>query len=199
MPKRLGWVDYAKGIGIFLVVLGHTLRGLVTSSILDSAAVQAVDQWIYAFHMPLFFFLSGLFIHRSSGKPFKTFLVEKLQVIAYPYIVWSVLQEVFRVASGRNIGLVVDLWRIVYQPVMQFWFLYVLLLMSIGYAVFQKFRISAKAFLLFLPCFTLPMCWVSILVPGELCILSGLIFFTLQLAQSLVKVSCWQSWTRLKH
>jgi fucose 4-O-acetylase-like acetyltransferase len=45
---RVGWIDFCKGIGIFLVVLGHILRDVI-----------AVD-YIYSFHMPLFFFLSGL-------------------------------------------------------------------------------------------------------------------------------------------
>ncbi|MCV3214943.1 acyltransferase family protein [Plectonema radiosum NIES-515] len=61
MRERLHWVDYAKGIGIFLVVVGHILRGLVNSSILEeSKLLLFVDRWIYGFHMPLFFFISGL-------------------------------------------------------------------------------------------------------------------------------------------
>jgi fucose 4-O-acetylase-like acetyltransferase len=66
MRERLHWVDYAKGIGIFLVVVGHVLRGLINSSILQpSALLLFVDRWIYGFHMPLFFFISGLFVKRS--------------------------------------------------------------------------------------------------------------------------------------
>lgn len=85
MRDRLHWVDYAKGIGIFLVVVGHVLRGLVNSSILQpSALLFLVDRWIYGFHMPLFFFISGLFVQRSLSKPFKDFLLDKLYVIAYP-------------------------------------------------------------------------------------------------------------------
>ncbi len=46
---RIAWIDTAKGLGIILVVLGHTWD---------------IPNWlycgIYGFHMPLFFFLSGL-------------------------------------------------------------------------------------------------------------------------------------------
>ena len=144
--QRVVWVDYAKGIGIFLVVLGHTIRGLVHSSILEpSTAVQAVDRWIYAFHMPLFFFISGLFIYRSASKPLKDFLVDKLQVIAYPYLVWSVLQTIFQAVGSRYTNNSVSLsqmWRIIYSPVMQFWFLYVLFVIVVVYAIARKLGVS---------------------------------------------------------
>lgn len=47
---RENWVDIAKGIGIILVVMGHANCPEIPHGI------------IYSFHMPLFFFLSGLFI-----------------------------------------------------------------------------------------------------------------------------------------
>jgi fucose 4-O-acetylase-like acetyltransferase len=72
--SRLTWVDTAKGFGIILVVLGHALRGLVSSEILTSTPlVRFADDWIYAFHMPLFFFLSGLFLFRSTSKAWADF------------------------------------------------------------------------------------------------------------------------------
>ena len=43
---RIGWVDTAKGIGLLLVIIGHL-------------PIPLVPVWIYTFHMPLFFFLSG--------------------------------------------------------------------------------------------------------------------------------------------
>lgn len=147
--KRIVWIDYAKGIGIFLVVFGHVLRGLVSSSILQTSTLeQSVDQWIYAFHMPLFFFLSGLFIERSVAKPLNKFFVDKLQFIVYPYFLWSILQEFLRIVAGIRSEPIVTLWRIIYQPVMQFWFLYVLFFISLAYAIARKFRVSSNVFLL---------------------------------------------------
>jgi len=58
-PKpRLEHIDIAKGIGILLVVFGH-LPQLSTTGF-----VRAV---VYSFHMPLFFFLSGLFLNPAHG------------------------------------------------------------------------------------------------------------------------------------
>ena len=43
--NRVGWIDCLKALGIYLVILGHTLK--------DSY----LSVWIYSFHMPLFFIL----------------------------------------------------------------------------------------------------------------------------------------------
>ena len=66
---RVSWVDTAKGFGIILVVFGHALRGLVNSDLMEwTPTARYVDTWIYAFHMPLFFFISGLFLSQSAAK-----------------------------------------------------------------------------------------------------------------------------------
>ena len=59
---RLAWMDAARGAGIVLVVLGHTERGLLNGELLVHVDEYAwLDNRIYAFHMPLFFLLSGIF------------------------------------------------------------------------------------------------------------------------------------------
>ena len=66
---RVNWIDAAKGTGIILVVIGHTLRGLESANILSFVGdFGRVDAAIYAFHMPLMFMLSGLFIHKAYPK-----------------------------------------------------------------------------------------------------------------------------------
>jgi len=135
--NRIDWVDYAKGIGIILVVVGHVLRGLQKIP----AAVpgwEAVDSWIYAFHMPLFFFLSGLFIEPSCRGPLGRFIGDKARRILWPYFVWTILQEGIRHLSGSSALAWGDFWTIVYRPVMQFWFLYVLFLLMVFYAAWRK-------------------------------------------------------------
>lgn len=70
-PDRIPWIDAAKGMGLLCVILGHL-------------HVPFVATWIYTFHMPLFFFLSGLVF---SGKKydFGTFLKKKLKSLVLPY------------------------------------------------------------------------------------------------------------------
>ena len=57
---RLAWADTAKALGIVLMFYGHVVQSRAGA---DNAS--AVDQLrlIYAFQMPLFFVLAGLFFH----------------------------------------------------------------------------------------------------------------------------------------
>jgi fucose 4-O-acetylase-like acetyltransferase len=160
--RRITWLDHAKGIGIFLVVLGHALRGLLTSSILEpSQFLNVTDQWIYAFHIPLFFFISGLFAERLAVKPWRQVWSNRVQVIIYPYILWSVLQEVLRTVTGTRVEPIADLWRISYEPVMQFWFLYVLAIASLAYTLLRKCRVPVSGF--FILCLLLYLAhWLGI-------------------------------------
>ncbi|MGI8932869.1 acyltransferase [Leptolyngbya sp. BC1307] len=152
---RLLWVDYAKGLGIFLVVLGHVLRGLADNAILSTSFLfDYLDQWIYAFHMPLFFFLSGLFLYRSTSRPFKAFVINRLTILVYPYLVWSLIQESLQSltygsgdSSAGFLLLLDSFWKILYQPPDQFWFLYILFVISLAYAIFHRLRLSSFSFL----------------------------------------------------
>jgi len=135
--SRLNWVDIAKGIGIVLVVIGHTIRGLAAGGVLEwSAAVQLCDSWIYSFHMPVFFFLSGLFLYGSATKgKLWSFISDKLRTIAYPYVVWSVITIILKSLLGHIPNTprwLTDLPLVAYAPVEQFWFLYVLFLLTVA-------------------------------------------------------------------
>ena len=58
---RTVWIDAAKGIGICLVVWGHVVRGVEASQIdVGVPVLRVLDYVIYSFHMPLFFFMSGI-------------------------------------------------------------------------------------------------------------------------------------------
>jgi fucose 4-O-acetylase-like acetyltransferase len=132
---RVDWVDIAKGLGIVLVVVGHVLRGLGSSHLMSwTPAVQFADRWIYSFHMPLFFFLTGLFLFGSATKrQLSDFSSDKLRTIAYPYFVWSFLTVLLKSVLGpipntpRDLS---DLSQIAFAPIEQFWFLYVLFMLT---------------------------------------------------------------------
>ncbi|MCI7307245.1 acyltransferase family protein [Alistipes senegalensis] len=67
-------MDLLKGIGIFLVVMGHCPDEL------------NLHRWIYAFHMPLFAFIGGLFLR---PQPFRQFAVKKMTRLLVPFFAWS--------------------------------------------------------------------------------------------------------------
>lgn len=127
---RLIWLDIAKGIGIVLVVYGHAYRGLIVVEP-DAAGplLGFVDYAIYTFHMPLFFFLAGLFARRSQANGARRFWTNKLLLLVYPYLLWSLLQGGMQMAfadftNHRPSG--AALLSILWSPIQQFWFLYAL-------------------------------------------------------------------------
>lgn len=143
MQTRDHWVDYAKGLGILLVVYGHVSRGVFNAGIaMDAHLFTLIDSVIYSFHMPLFFFLSGLYFLPSLEKRgTRTLIADKLDSLAYPYILWSLLQggtEIwlsrFTTAKTSPAEVLALLW----QPRAQFWFLYALLLIFVLLAILYR-------------------------------------------------------------
>jgi len=77
---RLEWVDAAKGLGIILVVIAHVwTRG-------------PVRDFIYAFHMPLFFLLSG---YMSKPRSMADFIPKQVRAMAVPYFAFLLSLAVF--------------------------------------------------------------------------------------------------------
>lgn len=56
-------LDIAKGIGIILVVIGHTMSPIMSGNVV----MENVYKILYVFHMPLFFLLSGLVSSKLIG------------------------------------------------------------------------------------------------------------------------------------
>lgn len=79
--KRIEWIDMAKGWGMICVILGH-LR------------FPYLSGWIYTFHIPLFFFLSGCVFH-GYGQNFKDYLIKKIKTIVVPYFCLGIFLPVF--------------------------------------------------------------------------------------------------------
>ena len=107
MNKRLVYLDEVKGLAILLVVMGHVLawNGMGTSA--DSSYNEYGDlifQFIYGFHMPLFFCVSG-FLFKSSGtfSDMVKLLYGKAKRLLIPYLATGTL--VFWVRGGKFGGI----------------------------------------------------------------------------------------------
>ena len=84
---RESWIDVLKGIGIILVVIGHT------------SMENPLVKWIYVFHMPLFFCIIRLYVWKRK----KTIYICKIYrkknpiiIIAFyniPYIIGDLLDH----------------------------------------------------------------------------------------------------------
>ena len=69
MNNRIEFLDISKGIGIILVVLGHSLN-----------TIDLPGRWIYSFHMPFFFYISGVLL---SGSTTTHFISKKFKQIIF--------------------------------------------------------------------------------------------------------------------
>lgn len=77
--QRIEWIDRAKGIAIFLVLFGHMC---------SNGKVTAI---IYAFHMPLFFFLSGVVFRYEKYPQFSVFLKKKFLDLMIPCLLFNMI------------------------------------------------------------------------------------------------------------
>lgn len=100
---RLTWLDVLKGMGIIFVLVGHIY------------ANQRVFNWLYSFHMPLFFFAAG-WVYRQ--KPIVENLKRRIQTIAIPYfsfgtlmlIYWQIIERRFR---GSDMSFISAIWGLI--------------------------------------------------------------------------------------
>jgi fucose 4-O-acetylase-like acetyltransferase len=91
-PVRSNSVDIVKGLAILLVVYEHTGQGMSTRGWWTGASRDFSFLYVYSFHMPVFFFVAGLFIIGSIQRrgPWD-FTLEKMKTILYLYVGWAVL------------------------------------------------------------------------------------------------------------
>lgn len=96
MKQRDNTIDMAKGIGMLLVVMGH----------MQSAALDYPVHFLYLFHMPLFFFLSGFFCH--AEQPMGKFIWKKTLDLLLPFGVYYIIQWILslpvKVATSTSIN-----------------------------------------------------------------------------------------------
>ena len=72
--NRRSDIDIAKGFALFLVVLGH----VVTMH-------HTIFRWIYAFHMPAFFFLSGMTFRPEKYPSCLDYIKKRGRTLILPY------------------------------------------------------------------------------------------------------------------
>lgn len=94
MAERVEWIDTAKGVGIILVIAGHTFF------IMYSAI-------IYAFHMPLFFFLSGLVLNMARYPSCNALIKAKTVQLLRPWLIFYVISLI--------VTLLIPAWRSVFS------------------------------------------------------------------------------------
>ncbi len=142
--KREVWIDYAKFISIFLVVLFHTNPNL--------------DGFIFDFlkllRMPAFFLIAGLLFDISKWNNFKTFFIHRFKRLIVPYFWFSLIFYIFWLIFGRKLVGGNELTINTFTPIMEFfwgtpnvvlapyWFITCLFCMQILFYALKKLNIS---------------------------------------------------------
>lgn len=81
--KRVEWIDVAKAVAIILVGVGHY------------SCPQWLLVWIYAFHMPLFFILSG-YTFKTEKYNFVQFVIRKIKTLILPWCIAVIFYVLFQ-------------------------------------------------------------------------------------------------------
>jgi fucose 4-O-acetylase-like acetyltransferase len=154
-------INIARGIGIILVIFGHSFPDAQLGTYNNSFLYKYIFQTIYSFHMALFFMMSGFVSYKLINITLKE---EKIKVIKskflrlmLPYLIISIpsliLKFVFSDLAYNSFDFnnsVINVFEGI-NPNGGLWFLYALFIVSI-IAIFtnkQTFKIVTISFLIF--------------------------------------------------
>jgi fucose 4-O-acetylase-like acetyltransferase len=91
LKERLNWVDSLKFIGIFYIYLGHF-----------ETSAGHLYPFVFSFHVPLFFFISGLFAKKTlSINDFSKTATIAFKKIIIPYAAFSIIALVVMSIHGN--------------------------------------------------------------------------------------------------
>ena len=135
--NRLDYLDIAKGIGIILVVLAHVYAFNPEISVSRGKLVT----WIYSFHMPLFFIISGMLIRYKNKIDFKKTIFSRMKGILVPYLFFSLVSVfIFALLADFEKGVIQELFRVTILGIgiETLWFLPALFFSDIIFTMMKK-------------------------------------------------------------
>ena len=149
MEKRIEWIDIAKSLGIFLVVIGHT--GI-------NVFMPSVAKWIYSFHMPLFYFISGMMFNGDKySSNFCLFFKKRFQSLIFPYILFNSIVFILCRNLDSLPSLHVDIGQLI-SGCGPLYFIRVLFVIEVWYLFIYKVFHKRKVFILFFIAIILLFC-----------------------------------------
>lgn len=117
--KRIDYIDELRGLAIILVVIGHLIQfnGFSTNN--------PVFEFIYSFHMPLFFSISGYITQKVTCvfnlRQLIIFIKKKFLALIIPLFTWSLIINPFFLADDWTLLNFSHIWNIIISPGL--WFL----------------------------------------------------------------------------
>jgi len=90
--KRIDYIDIFRGFGIILMIMGHINFGSI------------FDHYIHAFHMPMFFFITGYFYKTKSMSTLE-YVIKKAKSLIVPYISFAIFHSVFYIILYKSFSI----------------------------------------------------------------------------------------------
>jgi fucose 4-O-acetylase-like acetyltransferase len=169
---RIGFIDLLKGFVTLLVVWGHSIENFKNG--IDFWH-NPVWEYIYSFHMPLFYMLSGFLFPPVLSLSFKEFIRRKSIQLLLPYFSWLVLLIPYRIITGIQFNWTQELKGLLVPFDIHPWFLRELFIswfvVYVSLRILKKWYLALAASLCFvltapyffnLQRFLLPMFWVGV-------------------------------------
>lgn len=131
---REQWLDGLKGFAILLVILGHVLSGYIDGNYFPDMYWKFywLRSWIYSFHMPLFFLISGFtftLAYVKGGVLRKNAFHRQMLSLFWLYTLFALVQWVVKQVAYDWVNTAYTgetLLRMYIEPLGNFWYLYVL-------------------------------------------------------------------------
>lgn len=90
--KRVHYLDIARGIAVIAVVIGH---------IQPSLCPEWLTAWVYSFHLPLFFIISGILVNTKKYDSFGSFFKKTAKKLFVQYLILSL--AVFAIDIAKDL------------------------------------------------------------------------------------------------
>jgi acyltransferase len=132
LNKRIEWIDTVRGLSIFLVVLGHTI--LPHSWLI----------YIFSFHMPLFFFLSGYLSKADKNTNLWEIFKKKTGSLLWPYVFFFGINLVYWILFFESKAYFEPIKQMLYSadklsaPFIPLWFLTTLFVTEIIFYILRR-------------------------------------------------------------
>lgn len=93
--NRIEYIDFTKGLTILLVILGHV-----------EFVPLSLQSWIYSFHMPIFFILSGYFLRENTS--YREAFRKMFRSLIVPYFIIGVMIRILGIIRCYHNNLPID-------------------------------------------------------------------------------------------